>query len=139
MRLLRDIVKILLMQCSFIIVGYVGMTSKMLSGDWQLKSPLQNSLHTTRTMNPCRGEFIRLSINRIRGYFYFSYLATEVAPTKALLAIRIMRLCRGEFIRLSISRIRRYFDFSYLATEVAPTKFLHAIRIMSLVGANLFA
>jgi hypothetical protein len=33
-------------------------------------------------MNPCRGEFIRLSISEIRGYFDICYLATEVAPTK---------------------------------------------------------
>jgi hypothetical protein len=31
---------------------------------------------------PCRGEFIRLSISGIRGYFDISHLATKVAPTK---------------------------------------------------------
>jgi hypothetical protein len=55
------------------------ITSKMLSGIWRLKSPLQNSLHTTQIMNPCRGEFIRLGINGIRGYFDICYLASEVA------------------------------------------------------------
>ena len=49
-------------------------------------------------------------------------LATEVAPTKVLHAMRIMNPCRGEFIRLSVNRIKGYFDISYLATEVAPTK-----------------
>jgi hypothetical protein len=86
-------------------------------------------------MNPCRGEFIRLSINRIRGYFYFSYLATEVAPTKCPTRHTNYAPCRGEFIRLSIKGIRGYFDISYLATEVAPTEHTNDDP----VGANLFA
>jgi hypothetical protein len=66
------------MQCSFIIVGYVDIISKSYLATEVAPT---KALHAMRTMNPCRGEFIRLRINGIRGYFYFSYLATEVAPT----------------------------------------------------------
>jgi hypothetical protein len=73
-------------------------------------------------MNPCRGEFIRLSINGIRRYCDISYLATEVAPTKFPTRHANYAPCRGEFIRLGINGIRGCFNFSYLATDVAPTK-----------------
>ena len=59
-------------------------------------------------MTPCRGEFIRLSINGIRGYYDFSSLATEVAPTEIPARDANYELCRGEFIRLSMSGIRGY-------------------------------
>jgi hypothetical protein len=53
----------------------------LISAIWRLKSPLQSPARHTNYA-PCRGEFIRLSISRIRGYCDISSLATEVAPTK---------------------------------------------------------
>jgi hypothetical protein len=73
-------------------------------------------------MTPCRGEYIRLGISRIRGYFDIGYLATKVAPTESPARHANYEPCRGEFIRLSIKGIRENFDISHLATKVAPTK-----------------
>jgi hypothetical protein len=53
----------------------------VISAIWRLKSPLQSPARHANYA-PCRGEFIRLSISGIRGYFDICSLATEVAPTK---------------------------------------------------------